>query len=60
MCGFRAVGSSALLGGVDSTLKCNTQLFANAEVARLVKISICNLQKQLGQGMVVHPGSKAL
>jgi hypothetical protein len=31
------------LGLVNSTLKCSTQLFADAEVARLARISICNM-----------------
>jgi hypothetical protein len=31
------------LGLVNSTSKCGTQLFADAEVARLARISICNM-----------------
>jgi hypothetical protein len=36
--------------GLHSTLKCNTQLFVNADLERLADISICNMQKQLGRG----------
>ncbi len=43
---------------VNSTLKCNTQPFRSAEVARLVEISIRNMQKQLEQVMGFTPGSK--
>ena len=38
-----------------STLKCNTQEFVNAEVARPVKISISNMQKHLGEGTGFPP-----
>ena len=38
-----------------STLKCNTQLFVKAEVARPVEISISNMQKHLGEGTGFPP-----
>ena len=54
---------SEVARGLVSTLKCNTQLFVNAEVARPVKISTGNIQKHLGGGTgfpPVHKRSRAV
>ena len=45
----------AILLIATSTLKCNTQEFVNAAVARPVKISISNMQKHLGEGTGFPP-----
>ena len=41
--------------GLDSTLKCNTQVIASREVVRFAKISICNVQKHLGKDPGLTP-----
>lgn len=42
---------------VNSTLKCNTQLFVNTSFVRLAEAGICNTRRRLGWGQRLTPAA---